>query len=142
MSVSYILNKGIRVKDLKDNGLIVEEGTHYPLTIESRIYVLDANQGSWVGVTDYIINEEGEILITELEGHTGFGVMWEIYQKLDVKFITDEELDSLIREAEIQGTDTIELTDEVFNKYIESKIKDGVKVYSKQELNEVTQKCL
>lgn len=139
MSVSYILNKGIRVKDLKDKGFKVEEGTHYPITIESNTYY---KKGSWVGVTDYIINEEGEILITELEGHTGFSVMWEIYQKLDVKYITDEELDSLIREAEIQGTDTIELTDEVFNKYIESKIKDGAKVYSKQELNEVTQKCL
>ena len=115
MSVSYILNKCIRVKDLKDKGFKVEEGTHYPITIESDTYL---KNGSWVGVTDYIINEDGEILITELEGHTGFAVMWEIYEKLDAKFMTDEELDSLIREAEMQGTDNVNLTDEVFNNYI------------------------
>lgn len=121
MSVSYILNKGIRVKDLKDKGFKVEEGTHYPITIESDTYV---KNGSWVGVTDYKINEDGEMLITELEGHTGFAVMWEIYEKLDVKFITDNELDSLIIEAEMQGTDNVNLTEEVFNNYIETKIKE------------------
>lgn len=120
MSVSYILNKSIRVKDLKDKGFKVEEGTHYPITIESDTYL---KNGSWVGVTDYIINEDGEILITELEGHTGFAVMWEIYEKLDVKFITDNELDSLIIEAEMQGTDNVNLTDEVFNNYI-AKVKE------------------
>ena len=121
MSVSYILNKSIRIKDLKDKGFKVEEGTHYPITIESDTYL---KNGSWVGVTDYIINEDGEMLITELEGHTGFAVMWEIYEKLDVKFITDNELDSLIIEAEMQGTDNVNLTDEVFNNYIETKIKE------------------
>lgn len=121
MSVSYILNKGIRVKDLKDKGFKVEEGTYYPIIIESNTYY---KKGSWVGVTNHITNEEGEILITELEGHTGFAVMWEIYEKLDAKFITDEELDSLIREAEEKGEDTINLTDEVFNKYIETKVTE------------------
>lgn len=120
MSVSYILNKSIRIKDLKDKGFKVEEGTHYPITIESDTYV---KNGSWVGVTDYKINEDGEILITELEGHTGFAVMWEIYEKLDAKFITDNELDSLIIEAEMQGTDNVNLTDDVFNNYI-AKVKE------------------
>lgn len=116
MSVHYTLSKPIKIKDLKEKGFKIE--THedqrsYPITIESDRYY---KEGSWVGTLDIgqyddLNNAETQ----ELEGHTGYAVIYEICETFNVKFLTDMYIDNLILEADKNGT-VAEITEEDFDK--------------------------
>lgn len=123
MSVSYYLRKGVRLKDIKEKGftvLVGEDAGSYQIVIESKTYYTDkeTGQGSWVGTWDCFTDDEGERIITNFEGHTGFSIMWELHEKLGVDYITDNEVDELIYQAEEKGSDEIVLTDELFDNYM------------------------
>ena len=116
MSVHYTLSKPIKIKDLKEKGFKIE--THedqrsYPITIESDRYY---KEGSWVGTLDIRQNDDLNNAETqELEGHTGYAVIFEICETFNVKFLTDMYIDNLILEADKNGT-VAEITDEDFDK--------------------------
>ena len=116
MSVHYTLSKPIKIKDLKEKGFKIE--THedqrsYPITIESDRYY---KEGSWVGTLDIGQDDDLNNAETqELEGHTGYAVIFEICETFNVKFLTDMYIDNLILEADKNGT-VAEITDEDFDK--------------------------
>ena len=116
MSVHYTLSKPIKIKDLKEKGFKIE--THedkrsYPITIESDRYY---EEGSWVGTLDIELDDDLNNAETqELEGHTGYAVIFEICETFNVKFLTDMYIDNLILEADKNGT-VAEITDEDFDK--------------------------
>ena len=116
MSVHYTLNKPIKIKSLKEKGFKIE--THedprsYPITIESDRYY---EEGSWVGTLDIKLDDDLNNAETqELEGHTGYAVIYEICETFNVKFLTDMYIDNLILEADKNGT-VAEITDEDFDK--------------------------
>lgn len=116
MSVHYTLNKPIKIKDLKEKGFKIE--THedprsYLITIESDKYY---KEGSWVGTLDIGQNDDLNNAETqELEGHTGYAVIFEICETFNVKFLTDMYIDNLILEADKNGT-VAEITEEDFDK--------------------------
>ena len=116
MSVHYTLSKPIKIKDLKEKGFKIE--THedqrsYPITIESDRYY---EEGSWVGTLDIGQDDDLNNAETqELEGHTGYAVIFEICETFNVKFLTDMYIDNLILEADKNGT-VAEITDEDFDK--------------------------
>ena len=116
MSVHYTLSKPIKIKDLKEKGFKIE--THedqrsYPITIESDRYY---KEGSWVGTLDIGQNDDLNNAETqELEGHTGYAVIYEICETFNVKFLTDMYIDNLILEADKNGT-VAEITEEDFDK--------------------------
>ena len=118
MSVSYYLNKGVTLKDLKDIGLTVIDlrkehpECYYPFGVTNEI-------GDGVSVTGIHPNDnvcEDEWEITELEGRCSIGgatVILEICDKLDRKFITDEDLQIIANEGK-------EITEETFNERTEA----------------------
>lgn len=116
MSVHYTLSKPIKIKNLKEKGFKIE--THedprkYPITIESDRYY---EEGSWVGTLDIELDDDLNNAETqELEGHTGYSVIFEICETFNVKFLTDMYIDNLILEADKNGT-VAEITDEDFDK--------------------------
>ena len=116
MSVHYTLSKPIKIKDLKEKGFKIE--THedprsYLITIESDRYY---KEGSWVGTLDIGQNDDLNNAETqELEGYTGFSVIYQICEDFNVKFITDTYIDNIILEAYKNGTKA-EITDEDFDK--------------------------
>lgn len=116
MSVHYTLNKPIKIKDLKEKGFKIEtheEQRSYPITIESDRYY---EEGSWVGTLDIGLDDDLNNAETqELEGHTGYAVIYEICETFNVKFLTDMYIDNLILEADKNGT-VAEITDEDFDK--------------------------
>jgi len=97
MSVQYFLDKPIVIGDLKKVGLVVEDHRknmkHHPFTV--------SNGQDTVAISSIDENGEGnddELTIKEFEGrfsHGGASVMLEICDKLDCKFITDEDIDEL-----------------------------------------------
>lgn len=116
MSVHYTLSKPILIKDLKEKGFKIEtheEQRSYPITIESDRYY---KEGSWVGTLDIGQDDDLNNAETqELEGHTGYAVIFEICETFNVKFLTDMYIDNLILEADKNGT-VAEITDEDFDK--------------------------
>lgn len=116
MSVHYTLSKPIKIKDLKEKGFKIEtheEQRSYPITIESDRYY---EEGSWVGTLDIGLDDDLNNAETqELEGHTGYAVIFEICETFNVKFLTDMYIDNLILEADKNGT-VAEITDEDFDK--------------------------
>lgn len=116
MSVHYTLSKPIKIKDLKEKGFKIEthEGKRsYPITIESDRYY---EEWSWVGTLDIGLDDDLNNAETqELEGHTGYAVIFEICETFNVKFLTDMYIDNLILEADKNGTKA-EITDEDFDK--------------------------
>lgn len=116
MSVHYTLSKPIKIKDLKEKGFKIEtheEQRSYPITIESDRYY---EEGSCVGTLDIGQNDDLNNAETqELEGHTGFSVIFEICETFNVKFLTDMYIDNLILEVDKNGT-VAEITDEDFDK--------------------------
>lgn len=116
MSVHYTLSKPIKIKDLKEKGFKIEthEDTRsYPITIESDRYY---EEGSWVGTLDIGQDDNlNDAETQELEGHTGYAVIFEICETFNVKFLTDMYIDNLILEADKNGTKA-EITDEDFDK--------------------------
>ena len=116
MSVHYTLSKPIKIKDLKEKGFKIEtheEQRSYPITIESDRYY---EEGSWVGTLDIRLDDDlNDAETQELEGHTGYAVIYEICETFNVKFLTDMYIDNLILEADKNGT-VAEITDEDFDK--------------------------
>lgn len=116
MSVHYTLSKPIKIKDLKEKGFKIEtheDQRNYPITIESDRYY---EEGSWVGTLDIRLDDDLNNAETqELEGHTGYAVIFEICETFNVKFLTDMYIDNLILEADKNGT-VAEITDEDFDK--------------------------
>ena len=116
MSVHYTLSKPIKIKDLKEKGFKIEtheEQRSYLITIESDRYY---KEGSWVGTLDIRQNDDLNNAETqELEGHTGYAVIFEICETFNVKFLTDMYIDNLILEADKNGT-VAEITEEDFDK--------------------------
>lgn len=116
MSVHYTLSKPIKIKDLKEKGFKIE--THedkrsYLITIESDRYY---EEGSCVGTLDIGLDDDlNDAETQELEGHTGYAVIFEICETFNVKFLTDMYIDNLILEADKNGT-VAEITDEDFDK--------------------------
>ena len=120
MSVSYFLNKGVTLKDLKDIGLTVvdlrkEHPDYYPFGVTNEI-------GDGVAVTE--IHTDGSVceddwVIREFEGRCSIGgatVILEICDKLDRKFITDEDLQIIANEGK-------EITEETFNERTKAFLK-------------------
>lgn len=116
MSVHYTLSKPIKIKDLKEKGFKIEtheEQRSYPITIESDRYY---KEGSCVGTLDIGQDDDLNNAETqELEGHTGYAVIFEICETFNVKFLTDMYIDNLILEADKNGT-VAEITYEDFDK--------------------------
>ena len=116
MSVHYTLSKPIKIKDLKEKGFKIEtheDQRNYPITIESDRYY---EEGSWVGTLDIRLDDDLNNAETqELEGHTGYAVIFEICETFNVKFLTDMYIDNLILEADKNGT-VAEITEEDFDK--------------------------
>lgn len=117
MSVHYTLNKPIKIKDLKEKGFKVEtheEARIYRVTIESDKYY---EEGSWVGTLDIGLDDDLNNAETqELEGHTGYAVIFEICETFNVKFLTDMYIDNLILEADKNGTVAVIGAEEDFDK--------------------------
>ena len=121
MSVSYYLNKGVTLKDLKNIGLTVIDlrkehpEYYYPFGVTNEI-------GDGVAVTEIHPNDsacEDDYVITEFEGRCSIGgatVILEICDKLDRKFITDEDLQIIANEGK-------EITEETFNERTEAFLK-------------------
>lgn len=116
MSVHYTLSKPILIKDLKEKGFKIEtheEQRSYPITIESDRYY---EEGSCVGTLDIGQDDDlNDAETQELEGHTGYAVIFEICETFNVKFLTDMYIDNLILEADKNGT-VAEITEEDFDK--------------------------
>jgi hypothetical protein len=116
MSVSYYLNKGVTLKDLKDIGLTVidlrkEHPDYCPFGITNEL-------GDGVGVTEIDTDGsdcEDDYVASEFEGRFSTGgatVILEICDKLDRKFITDEDLEITYNEGK-------KITEETFNERTE-----------------------
>lgn len=110
MSVSYYLNKPVTLGDVKKIGLTVidlrKENPYYLFGITNEI-------GDGVGVIEIDANDnvcEDDWVIRELEGRCSVGgasILLEICDKLDCKFITDEDFQIVCNEGK-------EITDETF----------------------------
>lgn len=116
MSVQYYLNKPVKLGDVKNVGLTVidnrkEHPEYYPFGVTNEI-------GDGVAVVDMNTNDsdcEDDWVINELEGRCSTGgatVILEICDKLDCKFITDEDF-------EIACYEDKEITEETFNERTE-----------------------
>ena len=110
MSVTYYLNKRVRTKDLKEKGFDVkigeDAGKYYSIIVESKTYYTDkeTGNGAWIGIYKYLEDEDGSLIFTEAEGHTGIAVITEICEKFDAKYFTDDDLDIFFHE---RNTDTL-----------------------------------
>lgn len=99
MSVTYYLNKKIRVKDLKEkNYQIIDNRNNedqYPIVIKK------GDSDSWLAVDNYHCKISDNIDETEfyrLEGNMsigGIGIMFQIADDFNLKFMNDEEFEDL-----------------------------------------------
>lgn len=116
MSVQYRLNKIVRIRDLRNLGLTIED---HRKEVDCHPFVVLNEQDSGVAISKVITNgdtNEDNWEIKEFEGRGycgGADVMLEICDKLDCKFITDEDIDYLFYENKE------EITEEMFNKRTE-----------------------
>lgn len=117
MSVQYKLNKDVRIRDLKKIGLIMEDHRE---DADCHPFVVLNEKGDGVAISEVTTNEdpnEDNWEVNEFEGRChcgGAAVMLEICDKLDCKFITDEDIDNLIYEGKE------EITEEMFNERTEA----------------------
>lgn len=111
MSVQYALNKIVTIGDLKKIGLEIEDHRE---EIHCHPFVVNNDKGNGVAISLVNTKDDDNVdnwEIAEFEGrfsHGGARVMLEICDKLDCKFITDEDIDELIY------TNQDEVTDEMF----------------------------
>ena len=97
MSITYYINKRIRVKDLKEkNYQIIDNRKNegeYPIVIKK------GDSDSWLGVDNYHCKISDNIDDTEfyrLEGcmsFGGIGIMFQIADDFNLKFMNDEEFE-------------------------------------------------
>ena len=123
MSVQYKLNKAVRIGDLRNLGLTIEDHTNEE---DCHPFVVLNEQGSGVAISKVITNGEtnkDNWEIDEFEGrfsHGGAKVMLEICDKLDCKFITDEDIDNVFRDKQNKITeDTFKARTNQFRKLLE-----------------------
>ena len=101
MSVKYKLSKDVRIGDLKKVGLIIED---HRKEVDCHPFVVVNENGDGVAISEVITNDDPnednwEICSFEGKCHCGGAtVMLELCDKLDCKFITDEDIDNLIYE--------------------------------------------
>lgn len=127
MSVSYYLNKPVKLGDVKKIGLTVidnrkESPDYCPFGITNEI-------GDGVGVIEMYTDGsdcEDDWVIKELEGRFSTGgatVILEICDKLDCKFITDEDLQNTYDKGEeyIISEETFNERTEAFRKMLTDK---------------------
>ena len=97
MSVTYYLNKKLRVKDLKEKGYDVMDNRNkegeYPIVIKEKEnwLAIDANHAI---ITDNIDDTE----FYRLEGSMfkgGLGIMFEIADDFNLRFMNDEYFENL-----------------------------------------------
>lgn len=122
MSVTYYLNKHLRVKDLKEKGYNVidnrEHENEYPIAIEDG--------DSFVCIDGYHAKIKENIDDTEfyrLEGKMftgGLGIVFKIADDFDLKFMSDEEFEELYyrEEHDFRKEDEIKLFNEKCDKYM------------------------
>lgn len=121
MSVTYILNIPVKIRDLKENGFeVINNGESY-----YQFIITDKDSDSSVGVlslrSDKEDSTDDDLEITKLEGrfsHGGGVCMLKICDKLDRKFVTDEDIDELLMMANMEGEENKEdviLTNEMFD---------------------------
>ncbi len=121
MSVTYVLNIPIKIRELRENGFKVINMEDVKESAYSFM-VEDSEYDSAVGVLRFYQDEENplsedDIIITRFEGRCSYGggiCMLRICDKLNRKFVTDEDIDNLFREAEMEGKEDIMITDEMF----------------------------
>lgn len=121
MSVTYVLNIPIKIRELRENGFKVINMEDVKESAYSFM-VEDSEYDSAVGVLRFYQDEENplsedDITITRFEGRYSYGggiCMLRICDKLNRKFVTDEDIDNLFREAEMEGKEDIMITDEMF----------------------------
>lgn len=122
MSVSYYLNKPVKLGDVKKIGLTVvdnrkEHPDYYPFGITNEI-------GDGVAVTGIHTDNsvcEDDWVINEFEGRFSTGgatVILEICDKLDCKFITDEDLEITYNEGKKITEETFTERTEAFRKML------------------------
>lgn len=127
MSVSYYLNKPVKLGDVKKIGLKVidnrkDSPDYCPFGITNEI-------GDGVGVIEMYTDGsdcEDDWVIKELEGRFSTGgatVILEICDKLDCKFITDEDLPNTYDKGEeyIISEETFNERTEAFRKMLTDK---------------------
>ena len=125
MSVQYRLNKVVRIGDLRNLGLTIED---HRKEIDSHPFVVMNKQNSGVAISKVITNgdtNEDNWEIKEFEGRLSYGgasVILEICDKLDCKFITDEDIDYSFYDEKYKITeDTFNTRTEQFRKLLEEK---------------------
>ena len=129
MSVTYYLNKKLKVKDLKEKGYEVidnrgNEG-EYPIVIKK------GNSDSWLGVDNYhckISDDIDETKFYRLEGNMfigGLGIMFQIADDFNLKFMSDEEFEDLYfrEEHDFTKEDEDKLFNERCDKYMNQFLK-------------------
>lgn len=100
MSVTYYINKKLRVRDLKEKGYEItdnrENEEEYPIIIEHK----DAGD-SWLGIEDWDTFIPDDINDTELyrfEGkmvYGGIDIMFKLAEDFGIKFMNDEFFETL-----------------------------------------------
>ena len=122
MSVTYRLNLPVKVRELKENGFEVvsekdDEGMVYPTVIKDEEYDSVLSVVGFYYDPEVKEPTEDDIFLTEFEGrfsHGGGICMLRICDKLDRKFITDEDIDNLFMASDTSEDETLELTDKIF----------------------------
>lgn len=118
MSVTYYLNKKLRVKDLKEKGYKVIDNRNnegeYPIVIKK------GDSDSWLAVDNYhckISDNIDDTKFYRLEGNMfrgGLGIMFQIADDFNLKFMNDEEFEDLYfrEEHDFEKEDEEELFNE------------------------------
>lgn len=123
MSVTYFLNKRLKVKDLKDKGYNVIDNRgnghqYYPIGIkdgESAVCI----DGYYTSIKENIDDTE----FYRLEGKMftgGLDIVFKIADDFDLKFMSDEEFEELYyrEEHDFEKEDEDKLFDEKCDKYM------------------------
>jgi len=123
MSVSYYLNKRVTLKDLKDIGLtVIDLRKEHP----EYYYSFGITNEIGDGVTVTGMHTDGSVceddyVTSEFEGRFSTGgatVILEICDKLDRKFITDEDLEITYNEGKKITEETFDERTEAFRKML------------------------
>lgn len=121
MSVTYYINKKLRVRDLQEKGYEItdnrENEEQYPIIIKHK----DAGD-SWLGIEDW----DDDINNTEfyrLEGKMftgGIGIMFKLAEDFGIKFMDDDFFDTLYfrEEHNFKEEDEMKLFNERCEEYM------------------------
>lgn len=129
MSVTYFINRKMRVKDLKEKGYEIidnrENVGQYPIVIKHK----DA-EDCWLGIGEWTTTINDDIDETEfyrLESHhRGIPLMFQMAEDFDIKFMDDEEFEILYyrENHNFNEEDEDKLFDERCEKYMNLFLND------------------